>query len=109
MKVKASRETVEKLIALQGRFDTSTEQYLEDLPTPEKYAILAMALIVRGDYTDFEIAHDESMQKVPAQALTKHLLNFPCLHFHLQDALRLGWTYFEVEWADEDDEDEEKN
>jgi hypothetical protein len=102
MKVKTHQETVKKLIALLEGFDTSTEKFLDDLPTPEKYAILAMALIVRGDYEDFEIASDESMHKVSAQELTKHLLNFPFLNCHLQDALKLNWSHFEVTWTDDE-------
>ena len=107
VKVKTSKETVEKLIELLERFDASTEQFLDKLPTPEKYAILAMALIVRGDYDDFEIACDESMHKVSAQDLTKHLMDFQFLNCHLQDALRLKWSYFEVVWTDEEEEEDE--
>ncbi len=107
MKVKTSIEIVQKLAELLERFDTSTEQFLDELPTPEKYAVLAMALIVRGDYDDFEIACDESMHKVSAQDLTKHLMGFPFLKCHLQDALRLKWSYFEVVWADGEDDDDE--
>lgn len=105
MKVKTSKDTVEQLIELLERFDAGTEQFLDDLPTPEKYAILTMALIVRGDYDDFEIACDESMHKVLAKDLTKHLLDFPSLNYHLQDALRLKWSYFEVVWTDDDEGD----
>ena len=108
MKVKTSKDTVERLISLLERFDASTEQFLNELPTPEKYTILAMALTVRGDYEDFELAYDESMHRVLAQDLTKHLLNFRFLECHLQDALRLKWSYFECLWSNEDeDEDEE--
>jgi hypothetical protein len=38
MKVKTTRETVEKLVELLDEFDASTEQFLNDLPTPEKYS-----------------------------------------------------------------------
>lgn len=107
MKVKTSQETVQKLIALVERFDASTEQFLDELPTPEKYAILAMALVVRGDYDNFEIACDESMHKVSAQDLSRHLLAFPFLNCHLQDAIRFKWSYFEVIWVDGEDEDDE--
>jgi hypothetical protein len=106
MKVKTSKDTVQELIALLERFDASTEQFLDELPTPEKYAILAMALIVRGDYDDFEIACAESMHKVPAQNLTKHLMDFQFLNCHLQDALRLKWSYFEVVWMDNQQEED---
>lgn len=109
MKVKTSQDTVRQLIELLERFDASTEEFLDQLPTPEKYAILAMALIVRGDYEDFEIAFDESMQKVSAQGLTKHLMAFPFLHCHLEDALRIRWSYFEVAWTDEEEEEEDKS
>jgi hypothetical protein len=107
MKVKANRSSVEKLIALLEAFDASTEKFLDELPTPEKYAILGMVLVVRGEYEDYEIAYDESMHKVSAQDLTKHLLSFPFLSCHLQDALRLKWSYFEVLWTNDDYEEDE--
>ena len=102
MKVKTSRSTVEKLIQLLERFDASTEDFLDDLPTPEKYTILAVALIVRGDYEDFEIAFEESMCRFSAQSLTKHLLNFKHLDCHLKDALQLKWSCFEQVWSEDD-------
>jgi hypothetical protein len=106
MKVKISRDTVKQLIELLEKNDTTTERFLDNLPTPQKYAILAMALVVRGDYEDFEIAYDESMQKISAQDLTGHLRDFLFLNCHLRDALGLEWENFEVLWAsDEDDED----
>jgi hypothetical protein len=105
MKVKANRNSIQELITLLEGFDASTERFLDDLPTPEKYAILAMALVVRGDYEDFEIALDESMHKISAQELTKHLLHFPFLTCHLQDALKLKWSYFEVVWTNDEDEE----
>jgi hypothetical protein len=107
MKVKTSQETVQELIELLERFDASTEQFLDELPTPEKYAVLAIALIVRGDYGDFEIAYDESMHTVSAQALTKHIMDFPSLSCHLQDALRHKWSDFEAVWTDDGDEEDE--
>jgi len=107
MKVKTSKENVEKLIVLLETFDASTEQYLNDLPTPEKYAILVMAMMLQG-YDDFDEAYDAATHKISAQDLTKHLLNYPFLHCHLQDALRHKWSYFEVIWTeDEDDEENE--
>jgi hypothetical protein len=106
MKVKTSQETVRELIELLERFDAKTEQFLDALPTPEKYTILAMALTVHGDYDDFEIAYDESMDKVPALDLTKHLMAFPSLNCHLQDAIRLKWSYFEAVWVDDEGGDE---
>ena len=88
MKIKTSQDTVQTLIDLLERFDACTEQFLDELPTPEKYAILGMALIVRGDDDDFEIACAESMHRVSAQGLTNHLMDFQFLDCHLQDALR---------------------
>lgn len=105
MKVKTSKETVEKLIVLLETFDTSTEQFLNELPTPEKYAVLAMAMMLQG-YNDFEEAYDDATHKVSAQDLTKHFLSYPFLYCHLQDALRLKWSYFEVIWT-ENEADEE--
>ena len=107
MKIKAHRSSVEKLITLLEEFDASIEAFLDELPTSEKYAILGMALVVHGDYEDYEIAIDESMHKVSAQELTKHLIKFPFLSCHLQDALRLKWSYFEVVWTNDEDEDED--
>jgi hypothetical protein len=109
MKVKTSQETVRKLIDLLERFDSSTEQFLDELPTSEKYVILARALYVRGDYDDFEIAYDDSMHTVCASALTKHLLDFKGLSSHLQDAIRLKWPYsFETLWLNDDTEEDEE-
>jgi hypothetical protein len=107
MKVKTSQDTVEKLIELREQFDASTEQFLDNLPTPEKYAILAMTLVVHGGYDDYEIAHDDAMHKVSAQDLTKHLLKYPFLECHLKDALKLKWSYFEVLHTDDCEDDEE--
>ena len=103
MKVKTSSETVGELIKLLETFDASTEQFLDDLPTPEKYAILAMALTVRGADDDFEMTHDESMHSVSAKDLTRRLMAIPFLYCHLQDALRLGLPYFEQAWTDEEE------
>ena len=107
MKVKNHRSSVKKLITFLEEFDASTEAFLDELPTPEKYAILGMALVVRGDYEDYEIAIDESMHEVSAQDLTKHLIKFPFLSCHLQDALQLKWSHFEVLWTNDEDEDED--
>jgi len=68
-----------------------------------------MALVVKGTYEDFEIAYDEMTHKVSAQQLTKHMIDFKDLRWHLQDALRLKWSYFEVMWTNGEDEDEEEN
>ncbi|SRR5258707_2803775 len=107
MKVRTSRKSVTKLIGLLETFDTSAEQFLDDLPTPEKYAILAMAMMVQG-YDDFEEAYDDATHKASVQELTKHLLKYPFLDCHLQDALRLGWKTFEFGWPVDEDEDEEE-
>ncbi|MDB6019245.1 MAG: hypothetical protein JWR19_3734 [Pedosphaera sp.] len=121
MKVKTSQETVEKLIDLLERFDASTEQFLDNLPTPEKYAILAMALTVRLHFEDFETANDELIQKVSAHDLTKNLIDFQHLDSALKDALefmRKQPDYFEMVGTngkdedygdDEDDEDDKEN
>lgn len=57
MKVKTTQETVQTLIHLLETYDASTEQFLDDLPTPEKYNILAMAWVIGRGYDDFEIAY----------------------------------------------------
>ena len=107
MKVKTSKETVEKLGEFLRTYDASTEQFLNDLPTPEKYAILAMAWTVQGRYEDFEEAHDAAMYEVSATELTKHLMDFPHLWCHLQDAVALKWDYFEFPETNEKDEFDE--
>jgi hypothetical protein len=104
MKVKTSKEIVEKLIVLLEAYDATTEQFLNNLPTPEKYAILCMAMTLRG-YDDFEEAYYDATHKVSAQDLTKHLLDYPDLKHHLQDALRFKWSYFELIWTEEENED----
>jgi hypothetical protein len=109
MKVKTSQDTVKTLIELRERLAASENDFLNDLPTPEKYAILAMAWKVRGDYEDYEDAYYEATHKVSAKDLTTYLLNFRFLECHLQDALKLKWPWFECLQAedDEDDEDDE--
>ncbi len=107
MKVKTSRANVAKLGELLRTYDASTEQFLNELPTPEKYAILAMAWTVEGRYEDFEEAHDMATQKVSAMELTNHLMNFPHLWCHLQDAVALKWDYFEYPETNEKDEFDE--
>jgi len=109
MKVKTSQETVEKLIVLLEEFDTSTDDFLNNLPTPEKYAILAMAWKVQGNYEDFEDAHYEAMQKVSAKDLTQYLLDFRFLECHLKDALKLKWLYFEVLHTNDDESDDDES
>lgn len=94
---------------LLDTFDASAEQFLNDLPTPEKYSILGMALVVWGEYEDFEEAVYQSERKVSAQDLTKHLLELhksKFLSYRLQDALRLGWEHVECFQIDEDPESE---
>jgi hypothetical protein len=107
MKVKISQDTVEKLISLLETFDASTQDFLDNLPTPEKYAILSVALVVRGDYEDYEIAYDESMRRVSAQELTRHMLAFQFLDCHLKDALQLKLSHFEQVWSNENDDEDE--
>jgi hypothetical protein len=108
VKVKTSPSTVQELADLLERFDASTEQFLDDLPTPEKYAVLTMALVVGSGYEDYEEAHDEATRRVSAQDLTRYLLNFPFLYCHLSDAVRLGWDYVEFPPV-QDDCDEDKD
>jgi hypothetical protein len=105
MKVKTSKKTVEELIVLLETFDASTEQFLNDLPTSEKYAVLAMAMMLQS-YDDFEEAYDYATRKVSAQDLTKHLLGYPFLYCHLQDALYLKWQYFEAILTEDADDEE---
>jgi len=64
MKIKTSKTTLRKLIPLLVTPDASTKQFLDELPTPEKYAILAIAMIFQG-YQDYEEAYDEATRKVP--------------------------------------------
>lgn len=104
MKIKTSSATVEKLIVLLETFDAETEAFLDGLPTPEKYTILAMAWVIQSG-KDFETAYEDAMHHVSAQELTKHLLAFRGLNEHLRDSIGLGWEYFEFPVSD-DNEDE---
>jgi hypothetical protein len=100
MTIKTKRETVSKLIDLSESWDASTEQFLNDLPTREKYEILAMAWAVRSG-KDFEEMYEIATHEISAQQLTARLLNyweddFPSLPHHLRDAVMLGWKHFEI-------------
>jgi hypothetical protein len=105
MKVKISRATVERLIGLLETFDANTEQFLDELPTPEKYAVLAMAWVIQSN-KDLETAYDDATHLVSAQELTKYLLAFRGLNEHLRDALGLGWEYFEFPVSNDDESEE---
>jgi len=107
MKIKTTQETVKELIRLLEQYDSDTEKFLDNLPTPEKYAILAMYKVVTCGHDDYELVHDDTMHSVSAQDLTNHLMRIPFLNYALEDALRLKWEYFECVWADEDPEEKE--
>lgn len=106
MKVKVRMETVQKLAAMLQSFDAETESFLDSIPTPDKYAILAMALAIGEGYDDYEEAHYDAMRRVSAQNLTNYLKDYKFLYCHLQDALKLGPNHFEVIWSDHESEEE---
>jgi hypothetical protein len=109
MKVKTSIANVQQLIVLLQKDSGFTQTFLNGLPTPEKYAILAMAWTVICNYEDFEEAHYEAQHKVSAKDLTSFLIEFQHLECHLQDALKLKWEWFEVLHTDREDEEDENN
>ena len=113
VKIKISPETVKKVAELSKTFDASMEDFLNALPTPEKYEIVALAWSVRTG-KDFEDRHCEATHSILAQQLTSYLLNYstdgyPSLYEHLTDAVSLGWVHFEIPIVDEDEEEEEEN
>jgi hypothetical protein len=109
VKMKVPMETVQKLATMLESYDVETEAFLDSLPTPEKYAILAMGMTVGEGYDDYEAAHCDATYRASAQNLTKYLMDYKFLWCHLQDAMRLGPEHFEVAWcADEGDENEDE-
>lgn len=119
MKVNISIQTIEKFFGLLHKYDATTEQFIADLPSRDKYEILALIMMVRGSYEDFEEAHDAAKNKIHEQDLTKYFMgrssdNWQTLHGELQDVIaiekRYGWEKFEIMWADHQaDEDDEEN
>jgi hypothetical protein len=115
MKVKTTIETVEKVWNLLKDFDAGTEQFLDELPTRDKITILALAMMVRSDYEDFEEAYYAAERKVRAKDLTKHLIDDNELQYKLQDVVQIakrdGWEMFEAMWVEHtsDGDDDETN
>jgi hypothetical protein len=112
MRITTTTETIQKVKTLLHTYDADTEQVLNDMPTREKYAILALAkMIHQGCYEDYEEAYDEATRKVSAQGLTKYLMEYEWLWCHLQDVVQVvdrhGWEPFEVMYTNDEDEDEE--
>jgi len=107
MRITTNTDTIEKVKMLLQTYDANTESFLNDLPTREKYAILALAMMINQGYEDYEEAYDEATRKVSAQKLTKCLMEFPWLWCHLQDVVQIvnrrGWEGFEVMCINEDD------
>ncbi len=100
-------ETVQKVATMLENFDADTQSFLDALPTPDKYEILALAITINNGYDDYEEAHCEALHKVSAQDLTKYLMDYKFLYCHLQDALRFGAKHFEVAWCNDEEEDEQ--
>jgi hypothetical protein len=88
-------------------YNADTEQFLNDLPTREKYAMLALAIMINQGYDDYEEGYDEATRKVSAQGLTEYLMKFPWLWCHLQNVVQIverrGWDAFDVVWVSHDE------
>jgi hypothetical protein len=115
MKVSISIQTIEKLFGLLHKYDATTEQFIGELSPSDKYEILALIMMVRANYEDFEEAHYAAKNKIPEQELTKYFMgrssdNWQTLQGELQDVIAIekrdGWEYFELMRADDTDEDE---
>jgi hypothetical protein len=106
VKMKVPTETVQKLATMLETYDAETQSFLDEMPTPDKYEILAMAMTVQG-YDDYEEAHCDATHRVSAQHLTKHLMDYKFLWCYLQDAIRLGREHFEVAWGYDPQYDDE--
>jgi hypothetical protein len=119
MKVNISIQTIEEFLGLLREYDATTEKFITELPSRDKYEILALIMMVRSDYEDFEEAHEAEKNKIPEQDLTKYFMgrssdNWQTLQSELQDVIaeqkRYGWERFEIMWGDQnDDEDNEEN
>ena len=48
MRITTTTETIEKVKTLLQTYDADTQNFLDDLPTREKYAILALAMMMNG-------------------------------------------------------------
>jgi hypothetical protein len=112
MKVKVLVKTVEKLRALLDADDAATTRFLDAVPTHEKYAILALAMMIREKHDDFEAAYGEAERRATAQKLTQYLIEDVRLRWDLQDVITIqkkqGWEYFELmhgNGSDDNDED----
>jgi hypothetical protein len=73
MKVNISIQTIEKIYELLHKYDATTEQFITDLSSNDKYEILALIMMVRNNYEDFEEAHYAAKNKIPEQGLTNIL------------------------------------
>jgi hypothetical protein len=109
MKVNVSIQTIEKLFELLHKYHATTEQFITELSSSDKYEILALIMMVRGNYEDFEEAHDAAKNKIPEQDLTKYFMgrssdNWQTLQGELQDVIAMekhyGWEKFEIMWVD---------
>ena len=118
MKVTISIQTIEKLCELLHKYDATTDQFITELSSSDKYEILALIMMVRDNYEDVEEAHDAAKNKIPEQDLTKYFMgrssdNWQTLQGELQDVIaiekRYGWDYFELMRGDDADEDENED
>jgi hypothetical protein len=116
IKINISIQTIEKFFELLHKYDATTEQFITELSPNDKYEILALIMMVRGNYEDFEEAHDAAKNKIPEQDLTKYFMgrssdNWQTLQGELQDVIAIekrdGWEYFELMRGDDTDEDED--
>jgi hypothetical protein len=118
MNVNISIETIEELLRILHKYDAGTERFITDLSTSDKYDILALIMMVRGNFEDFEEAQNTAKEKIPEHELNKYFMgrssdNWQTLHGELQDIIAIqkrdGWEWFEfVRLNGNADEDEEQ-
>ena len=112
MKINITTERLDKVKTLLEMYEADTENFLNAMPTREKYAMLALVFMHNQGYEYYEEAYDAVTRKVNAQELTKYLMDYPFLWCHLQDIVQIvsrhgGWDAFQVVWVSHHEEKEE--
>src|SRR5258706_891544 len=92
MKVNISIETIEQFKELLDEYHTDTESFLKELPISEKHEILALTMMVRSNFEDFEEAYEAAKNKFLEQGLTEYFMertkcNWQTLHAELKDVI----------------------
>jgi len=105
LKVTISIQTIEKFFELLHKYDATTEQFITEHSSSDKYEILALIMMARSNYEDFEEAHYAARNKIPELDLNKYFMrrssdDLQTLQAELQDVIaiekREGWEYFEL-------------